>query len=84
MYTPGQTPLVGWLKPWMMPEILNVDVPMKYVGEQGFFSSSKQFIERYNKKHNFKSSIAKDSNNDLGDQSSSAITEDIEKDKMQN
>ncbi|KAI1723265.1 snurportin1 domain-containing protein [Ditylenchus destructor] len=39
-YTPGQTPLVGWLKPFMLTEILGV-----------------QFIDKYNKDHNFKSSI---------------------------
>ena len=26
-YTPGVTPLIGWLKPWMLPEILSVPVP---------------------------------------------------------
>lgn len=29
-YTPGRTPLVGWLKPFMLPEILNVPVPDLY------------------------------------------------------
>ncbi|KJH47725.1 hypothetical protein DICVIV_06192 [Dictyocaulus viviparus] len=27
VYEAGQSPLVGWLKPWMLPEILNVKVP---------------------------------------------------------
>ncbi|NXX94923.1 SPN1 protein, partial [Centropus bengalensis] len=26
-YTPGSTPLVGWLRPYMVPEILNLAVP---------------------------------------------------------
>lgn len=26
-YTPGRTPLVGWLKPYMLPEILKISVP---------------------------------------------------------
>ncbi|XP_074693946.1 snurportin-1 isoform X1 [Strix aluco] len=26
-YTPGSTPLVGWLRPYMVPEILGLDVP---------------------------------------------------------
>ncbi|XP_006824995.1 snurportin-1-like [Saccoglossus kowalevskii] len=30
-YTPGSTPLVGWLKPWMLPEILDVKVPKCYI-----------------------------------------------------
>lgn len=54
------TPLVGWLKPWMLPEILNINVPMEYLYEQGFYSSSQQFIEKFNEKHNFKSSIKKE------------------------
>ncbi|KAE9416451.1 hypothetical protein Angca_003580, partial [Angiostrongylus cantonensis] len=29
VYEAGQSPLVGWLKPWMLPEILNVTVPEK-------------------------------------------------------
>lgn len=56
------TPLVGWLKPWMLPEILNVNIPMKYLYEQGFYTSSQQFIQKFNEKHNFKSSIKKDDN----------------------
>lgn len=27
-YTPGSTPLVGWLRPYMVPEILGLAVPM--------------------------------------------------------
>ncbi|PIK32912.1 putative snurportin-1-like, partial [Apostichopus japonicus] len=30
-YTTGSTPLVGWLKPWMLPEVLRVSVPQKYI-----------------------------------------------------
>lgn len=30
-YLPGQTPLVTWLLPWMLPEILSVPIPDKYV-----------------------------------------------------
>ena len=26
-YTPGKTPLVGWLKPFMIPEILGINLP---------------------------------------------------------
>jgi len=56
-YTPGQTPLVGWLKPWMLPEILGVEINDTYAADQGFFATSQQFIEKYNEKHHFKSSI---------------------------
>ena len=30
-YTCGRTPLVGWLKPYLLPEILGVSVPDAYV-----------------------------------------------------
>eukprot|EP00111_Clytia_hemisphaerica_P007626 TCONS_00022170-protein len=30
-YTPGRTPLVGWLKPFMLPEILNIQLPSSYL-----------------------------------------------------
>ena len=26
-YTAGETPLVGWLKPFMVPEVLGVSIP---------------------------------------------------------
>lgn len=26
-YTPGSTPLVGWLRPYMVPDILGIEVP---------------------------------------------------------
>ncbi|PIO65526.1 hypothetical protein TELCIR_12796 [Teladorsagia circumcincta] len=38
IYEAGQSPLVGWLKPWMLPEILNVPVP-----EKGFFMPRAKF-----------------------------------------
>ncbi|XP_063718687.1 snurportin-1-like isoform X2 [Symsagittifera roscoffensis] len=33
-YHLGVTPLVGWLKPHMVPEVLNVQVPLQYSKEQ--------------------------------------------------
>lgn len=30
-YTPQVSPLVGWLKPFMLPEILNICVPEVYL-----------------------------------------------------
>ncbi|CCD62354.1 Snurportin-1 [Caenorhabditis elegans] len=56
VYQPGQSPLVGWLKPWMLPEILNVPVPEKYKAESNGQSSS-QFIESFNQKHKHQSKI---------------------------
>uniref|UniRef100_A0A915PV07 Nucleolar protein 6 n=1 Tax=Setaria digitata TaxID=48799 RepID=A0A915PV07_9BILA len=52
-YLKGQSPLVGWLKPWMMPEILSVPVPEKLMnGNEIKAGSSQKFIETYNQKHN--------------------------------
>lgn len=30
-YTGGRTPLVGWLKPYMVPEVLNIPVAAEYL-----------------------------------------------------
>ena len=45
-YHAGMTPLVGWLKPSMMPEILGVDVPAKYLDTTG--KTAADFIVAYN------------------------------------
>jgi len=57
-YIPEQTPLVGWLKPWMLPEILYVEVPEEYCNGVEY-ESSLQFIEEYNNKHKHISSLEK-------------------------
>lgn len=31
LYTPGVSPLVGWLKPYMITEILNIEIPAIYL-----------------------------------------------------
>jgi hypothetical protein len=64
LYTPGQTPLVGWLKPWMVKEILYVEVPDCYfppqAGCDGKAPAAAEFIQKFNERTNFKSSIAQD------------------------
>lgn len=55
-YIPEQTPLVGWLKPWMLPEILGVPVPDCYTQEAMAYANSQDFIERFNKEYGHKSS----------------------------
>ncbi len=32
-YTPGRAPLVGWLKPYMIPEILGIPLPQQVTDE---------------------------------------------------
>ncbi|KAF1767959.1 hypothetical protein GCK72_007919 [Caenorhabditis remanei] len=56
IYEPGQSPLVGWLKPWMLPEILSVTIPEKYEKESNGQSSA-EYIESYNQKHKHQSKI---------------------------
>uniref|UniRef100_A0A158Q7J7 Nucleolar protein 6 n=1 Tax=Elaeophora elaphi TaxID=1147741 RepID=A0A158Q7J7_9BILA len=59
-YLKGQSPLVGWLKPWMMPEILSVPVPAKLIdGNETVVGSSQKFIDTYNRKHRHVSMIGK-------------------------
>jgi len=64
LYTPGQTPLVGWLKPWMVKEILSVEVPDHYfppqAGRDGKAPVAAEFIQEFNEKKNYKSSITQD------------------------
>lgn len=57
IYAAGQNPLVGWLKPWMLPEILNVTVPEKFLNENAANQSSQQFINAFNAKHHHTSKI---------------------------
>lgn len=59
VYEAGQSPLVGWLKPWMLPEILNVTVPEKFLNENLLQQSSQQFIDAFNIEHGHKSKINK-------------------------
>uniref|UniRef100_A0A8R1DP61 Snurportin-1 n=1 Tax=Caenorhabditis japonica TaxID=281687 RepID=A0A8R1DP61_CAEJA len=58
IYEPGQSALVGWLKPWMLPEILNVPVPEKY-DKESKGQTSAQYIENFNRKHHHTSQIDK-------------------------
>ncbi|EJW79912.1 hypothetical protein WUBG_09179 [Wuchereria bancrofti] len=51
---------VGWLKPWMIPEILSVPVPAKLMnGNEIVAGGSQKFIETYNQKHKHVSMIGK-------------------------
>ncbi|KAK5983374.1 DNA repair protein REV1like [Bombus terrestris] [Trichostrongylus colubriformis] len=59
VYEAGQSPLVGWLKPWMLPEILNVPVPEKFLNENQLQQSSQQFIDAFNIEHRHTSKINK-------------------------
>ena len=34
-YVPGSTPLVGWLKPYMLPEMLGIPVPSHLSKKEG-------------------------------------------------
>jgi len=46
----GQTPLVGWLKAFMLPEILNVNVPLDYMS--GYeMTPSNQFMTDFNSEY---------------------------------
>uniref|UniRef100_A0AC34GQ26 Snurportin-1 n=1 Tax=Panagrolaimus sp. ES5 TaxID=591445 RepID=A0AC34GQ26_9BILA len=50
-YTPGYTPLVGWLEPWMLPEVLNVPIHESYKAKENSLPL-KEYVEDYNDKHN--------------------------------
>uniref|UniRef100_A0A0N5AKB8 Snurportin-1 n=1 Tax=Syphacia muris TaxID=451379 RepID=A0A0N5AKB8_9BILA len=50
-YHRGSTPLVGWLKAWMLPEILSVSIPQNLQKEDAVTGSSRKFIDEYNTEH---------------------------------
>ncbi|CAI2347211.1 unnamed protein product [Caenorhabditis sp. 36 PRJEB53466] len=56
-YEPGQSPLVGWLKPWMLPEILNVPIPDMYY-KQSKGRTTAEYIKIFNDTHKHKSKVA--------------------------
>lgn len=48
-YYPGHTPLVGWLKPYMLPEMLNIPVPPHLRAlAPGDYVNSQQYIKDFN------------------------------------
>jgi snurportin-1 len=49
-YTPGFTPLVTWLKPWMLTDILDVPVNPIYLAD-ATGGTTKEFIENFTKSH---------------------------------
>ncbi|KHN85719.1 Snurportin-1 [Toxocara canis] len=52
LYRSGQSPLVGWLKPWMLPEILSVEIPPSLMkGNESTKGAAQKFIDDYNSKH---------------------------------
>jgi len=60
-YVAGNTPLVGWLKPHMIPTLLNVPVASVYLQEMGSDKeSSKKKKNRRFCKHQDKSQVVYD------------------------
>lgn len=51
------TVAVGWLKPWMLPEILSVSVPDELIARNAQFGTSRAFIEKFNAEHGHVSQI---------------------------
>ena len=52
--------LVGWLKPWMLPEILSLSIPQRLQNENAVEGTSQQFINEFNEKHKHISRIPKE------------------------
>lgn len=51
-YTPGYTPLVGWLKPWMMTDVLGIPIADRYKKDRPSVASLNEYINEYNVQHN--------------------------------
>ncbi|CAI4232657.1 unnamed protein product [Auanema sp. JU1783] len=56
-YEEGQNPLIGWLKPWMLTELLGVSVPEKWQNTE--YNTSGDFIKAFNTKYGHVSKIEK-------------------------
>lgn len=56
-YNPGRTPLVGWLKPFMLPKILSIQLPESFLSEPSSSSSTKSI--------NYNRDILQEANKDL-------------------
>uniref|UniRef100_A0A1B6H8I1 Snurportin-1 n=1 Tax=Homalodisca liturata TaxID=320908 RepID=A0A1B6H8I1_9HEMI len=51
-YISGQTPLVGWLKPYMLPERFGVQVPQEYLEQRPQnYENLEQWVEKVSHKH---------------------------------
>jgi len=47
-YLPGSTPLVGWLKGYMVPEMLNIQVSPELMDQRpNAYASMKNYIKEY-------------------------------------
>ncbi|XP_039761413.1 snurportin-1 [Pararge aegeria] len=89
-YVAGQTPLVGWLYPYMIPEVLGEEITMHpgYLEEMpADYVNQGDFIEKFEAKHNKKnkrgSSNAMETNstNDVAEKNENAVignNEDME------
>ncbi|KAG8292506.1 hypothetical protein J6590_037637 [Homalodisca vitripennis] len=54
-YISGQTPLVGWLKPYMLPERFGVQVPQEYLEQRPQnYQNLEQWVEKVSHKHSKK------------------------------
>lgn len=60
-YSPGSTPLVGWLRPYMVPDILGISVPASpLTAKPGYAGHQLQQIIEHKKK---KQALEEDSSN---------------------
>lgn len=69
-YTPGSTPLVVWLKPFMVPEILRIQISDGYMDTRpSFYVDMNQYIDDYeNKEKQKKRKIKKNKKRDADDE----------------
>lgn len=83
-YTPGYTPLVGWLEPWMLPEVINIQIHESYFIEKKNALPLKEYVEDFNNKHNHHYVNGKpwEENQETTEESKKDGTEDEKMDKL--
>uniref|UniRef100_A0A914E0R4 Snurportin-1 n=1 Tax=Acrobeloides nanus TaxID=290746 RepID=A0A914E0R4_9BILA len=47
LYIPGQNAMIGWLEPWMMPEILDVPIPERLQKPENRGENAKDYMARF-------------------------------------
>jgi snurportin-1 len=86
-YLPGSTPLVGWLKGYMVPEVLGTPVSEELMRQKpNSYASMKNYIQSYAEEELKKPRSRKNQKDDMDDLDSTLVPDpdDINKDSSEN
>ncbi|KAF7383874.1 hypothetical protein HZH68_014631 [Vespula germanica] len=72
-YTQGRTPLVTWLKAFMLPEVLEIPVPSPYDKKPDGYINLKHYLRKFKEKKQKEKEIASTSNMEIVDEDIESI-----------